>query len=1271
MMTLRDRQPMIVALRTMVILLLLVLSPGCISDRVVEESDRRTLIVAGSDSSPPYQFVDEDGGFDGFDVDIINAVVQEMGAVVEYRPMAWKEATDALKTGEVDIVIGMVKTPERDECYDFTDSYLHKTKNVFVLKDRYDISDIDDLDGLKVVVQEGTYAHEFLKERPDVQLVLAADKVEVIQYVVDGKADALGEDKHVILYWSFKEGYQDLIKIVGEPFGAAYSCLAVKQGDSALLADLNTALKAVKDSGQVDRIYNRWFGQPLLLGFEREKVFRVLYMVVGGLILLFLASLASNRSLQGKVQERTRELRESEATLRESEERCRSLYSATNEGVALHEVLYDETGEAADYRILDVNPAFESILGIKREDAIGAKASELFGTGEAPYLETYAKVAASGEPTAFETTFEPMAKCFRISVFSPARGRFATLFADITERKRAEEELRESQQLLERTLASLLDAVFIIDADTVEIMDCNPAASDIFGYSRQEMLGRTTAFLHVDQAALEEFRQHLYPAVEEKGFLFLPESRMKRKDGTVFPSEHSVIPLQDEQGKRIGWVSVVRDITERKRAEEALRESEERFRTVFEVAPIGMDILNAEGRPLQANRALQEMLGYTEEEFRSMVFADYTHPDDVEDSLRLVNALLEGKSDHLRMEKRYHRKDGHLVWSHVAVSAVRDANGKFLHFIAMVEDITERKRAEEALRLSEEQFSKAFHGGPLLMTISAIDDGTYFEVNENFVRVSGYSREDSIGTTSADLGLISEEDREKLRQTLLSKGKVDGMELTLQKKSGETFYCLYFVELITVAGKQRLLSIAGDITECKRAEEETAHGQRTLLALSQAAQAVQRAHTPDEVYRAIGDEVVKLGYHVVVFTLTDDQKHLSIAHTTIQPALLRTLEKLTGLSVQTFRAPLAQTIVFRRVLAERESSFDEPAADFMAGGLPRLVRPLAGRIAAMLALEQCISAPLAVGDETIGLLHVTGSGLTEADVPAVAAFANQAAIALENALLYENLRRPAEELEQRVRERTAELEHLNQGMLAILEDLRMAKERAEEADRLKTAFLATVSHELRTPLASIKGFASTLLADDVTWEPESQRDFMETIDREADRLTELIGQLLDMSRLESGTLSIDRQLCHLSDILARTEGRLTALAAQHRLVLKIAPRLPLLNVDADRIGNVLTNLVENAAKFAPAGTKITVIAQAKEGQVVVSVADEGPGIAPQHQARLFERFYRVDSELVRSQPGAGLGLAICKGLVEAHGGSIWVESDPGRGATFYFSLPAA
>jgi PAS domain S-box-containing protein len=161
---------------------------------------------------------------------------------------------------------------------------------------------------------------------------------------------------------------------------------------------------------------------------------------------------------------------------------------------------------------------------------------------------------------------------------------------DITERMRVVEALRESKQLLERTLASLREAVFIIDADTLLIIDCNLAASEIFGYSRQEILGRTTTFLHADQAALDEFRQFLYPAVEEKGFLFLPEFRMKRKDGTVFPTEHSVIPLEDEQGQRVGWVSVVRDITQSKQTETTLRRQSEEFKalqsTVLEITGV-------------------------------------------------------------------------------------------------------------------------------------------------------------------------------------------------------------------------------------------------------------------------------------------------------------------------------------------------------------------------------------------------------------------------------------------------------------------------------------------------------------------------------------------------------------------------------------------------------------------------------------------------------------------------------------------------------------
>ena len=170
------------------------------------------------------------------------------------------------------------------------------------------------------------------------------------------------------------------------------------------------------------------------------------------------------------------ERRHAEKALKKSEELFRTLHSTMNEGVALHEIIYSESGEPVDYRILDVNPAFESIVGIKREDAVGSRATELYATSEAPYLDIYAKVAASGDPITFESTFESVGKTFKIAVFSPGKGKFATLFADITERKRMEEELKSSYQMLEKRVEERTEELEIINR---ELSDANTRLLDV------------------------------------------------------------------------------------------------------------------------------------------------------------------------------------------------------------------------------------------------------------------------------------------------------------------------------------------------------------------------------------------------------------------------------------------------------------------------------------------------------------------------------------------------------------------------------------------------------------------------------------------------------------------------------------------------------------------------------------------------------------------------------------------------------------------------
>ena len=233
-----------------------------------------------------------------------------------------------------------------------------------------------------------------------------------------------------------------------------------------------------------------------------------------------------------------------------------------------------------------------------------------------------------------------------------------------------------------------------------------------------------------------------------------------------------------------------------------------------------------------------------------------------------------------------------------------------------------------------------------------------------------------------------------------------------------------------------------------------------------------------------------------------------------------------------------------------------------------------------------------------------------------------------------------------------------------------ARRAAEQADALKLKFLAMISHELRTPLTSIKGFATTLLADDVQWPLDSQRDFLQTISEEADKLGDLIEQLLDLSRLEAGTLRIAPKRQTIERIVDTAMAQLQIVTAQHRLDLNIPNDLPALHVDGDRIAQVLTNLVGNAVKFSPPHTAITVSATRVDDDVVqIDVSDEGRGIAPAERSRIFEPFQQIDDRGVNRVKGAGLGLAICKGLVEAHGGRIWVQDRSGPGTTVSFTLP--
>jgi len=253
-------------------------------------------------------------------------------------------------------------------------------------------------------------------------------------------------------------------------------------------------------------------------------------------------------------------------------------------------------------------------------------------------------------------------------------------------------------------------------------------------------------------------------------------------------------------------------------------------------------------------------------------------------------------------------------------------------------------------------------------------------------------------------------------------------------------------------------------------------------------------------------------------------------------------------------------------------------------------------------------------------------------------------------------------------EHVADLLSLSIENARLREELR-GSEALGEANRLKAELIATLAHEMRTPLTSIKGYSTALLMEEASFGRETRREFLQIIDEECDTLQNLIHDILESSIIEAGLLHLERQPVLLARLIQDVVDDIARRAVGCRFVVDLADRLPIVEADPERITQVLRNLLDNAVKYSPGGGLILVRAERRTGEVVISVADQGVGIAPEHLHQLFEKYFRAKTGSIRHVVGSGLGLPIAHAIVGSHGGRIWAESVPGQGSTFYFTLP--
>lgn len=530
--------------------------------------------------------------------------------------------------------------------------------------------------------------------------------------------------------------------------------------------------------------------------------------------------------------------------LRESERKYRTLFTEMKSGCTLQEIVLNEQGIPVDYITLDINPAAEKLLSVRKKDVLGLPINSLLPPDEFhKWLTFFGQVALTGESAIFEQYSPFNDNYFEGNVYCPTQGQFAVIFDDVTERKQTDEELRLHSALIN----AVGEAVIATDMQG-EIIFWNQAAERIYGWERDEVLGKDV----VEVTPTEESSASAAEIVEslKQGNFWSGEFWVRHKDGRKFPAHVTDTILEDEYGNLKAIIGVSEDITERKRAEEELQASEQRFSALFEDAAMGIELVDTGGNLIVSNPALQRFLGYSKEELSGMAFREFTHPEDVDIDVTLFKELLANNRDYYQIEKRYITKDRRTVWGRLTVSVVRKKDGEPQFLIRMVEDISTRKRIEQALHESELKYrtvvEKATEG------IMVVQDYERKYYNSAFREMTGYSEEEYRAKPfmeiihPEDIGAIND-----IYQTLMSNRAADIIsEFRIYAKSGDIKWLSIHGSSIEWEGRPAGMVIANDVTERKHWEQQIQSYQQQLKAL-----AAQLTLTEEQERRRIAAEL--------------------------------------------------------------------------------------------------------------------------------------------------------------------------------------------------------------------------------------------------------------------------------------------------------------------------------------------------------------------------------------------------------------------------------
>ncbi len=834
----------------------------------------------------------------------------------------------------------------------------------------------------------------------------------------------------------------------------------------------------------------------------------------------------------------------------------------------------------------------------------------------------------------------------------------------------------ESLSLLDALLEAAPIAVCFFDRE-LRYIRINQVFADINGLAIEEHLGRKfREVLPAMAAELEPQLQHVLDTGEPLLNMEI-SGETREQPGRYGYWLGNYYPVDNAMGETVGIGIILAEVTAAKQTEVALRESEERFRAMFNQAAVGISLVALDGRFLQINPALCEITGYSHEELIQMNFQEITHPDDLEVDFENARRVLAKEISGYSLEKRYIRKDGSIVWVNLTSSAVWDANGQPMYALGIIEDISHRKRIEATQNFLVEASTLlaasldyeitlenvANLAVPTLADLCIVDvfqedwsskqiaiaiaDSTKLNILDEIrrryqpqTRAKQLIRQLRLGISAfypelSDSHLLQMSEDNEHQQLLQSLGIRSLMVIPVRSR-GQLFGAISFFTAESGRYYQQLdLALAEDIArraataiDNARLYQETQRSVNRTVLLQKITAAFSEALTPQQV----ADVVVNQGI----------------------AALKATGGSVVLLTEGNTTLKVVQAIGYPQTLINTSTSFPITApnqiAETVRTGQPIFLENLAAMIArypdladvvTVIANNAWASIPLVVEGKVIGALGLsftTGQIFNEEDRGFMLTLGQQCAQAIARAQLYE-----AEKI---------------------------ARAEAETANRIKDEFLAVLSHELRTPLNPILGWAKLLRTR--KFDETTKIRALETIERNAKLQTQLIGDLLDVSRILQGKVRLNLHAVDLKIAIASAleTVRLAAEAKSIQIQTVLSNDIGKVLGDGDRLQQVMWNLLSNAVKFTPTDGLVEVRLEQVGLDAQIQVIDTGKGINPEFLPYVFDYFRQADAKTTRVFGGLGLGLAIVRHLVELHGGTVQAESlGEGQGATFTVKLP--